>query len=468
MRKISMILAAMFLFLVAGYAQQAKYVFYFIGDGMGVNQVNGTEIFRGELDGKIGITPLLFTQFPCVTIATTYSTNCGITDSAASGTALASGHKTKSGTIGMLEDHETSVNSIAVWAKNAGAQVGISTSVSIDHATPSAFYAHQPSRKMYYEIGNDMIKAGFDFYAGSDFLRPKGKNGDQPNLYELTEQAGYTLYRGYEAFQKGTQRDKVVLLQSEGYDKYSLPYAIDRKEGDMSLKDIVKAGVECLSQDLSKGFFFMIEGGEIDWACHSNDAATAFHEVMDLDNAIAVAYEFYQQHPNETLIVITADHETGGFTLGINGKYELNLKALDSKKMSESAFTKLVNNLRNETGNKVTWEMMQRALKENFGFWDTLTLTEAQENRLKTIYEESFSNKEVELKESEYHKDEPIAVAAKEIINEIARVGWSTGGHTAGFVPVIAIGTGSELFHQRTDNAEIPLKIAKAAGYMPN
>ncbi len=465
MKKISMMLVALFLFIATGFAQQAKYVFYFIGDGMGVNQVNATEMYRGELDGKIGTTPLLFTQFPSMTVATTFAANNGVTDSAASGTALATGHKTKYGTIGMLEDQNTPANSIAVWAKKKGAQVGISTSVSVDHATPAAFYAHQPDRGMYYEIGNDLIKSNVDFFAASDFLLPQGKDGKQPNLYELVQQAGYTIYRGYDEYVKGGKKDKVILFQPKGGANRSIPYAIDRKPGDMSLQQIVKAGIDFFSKDLSKGFFFMVEGGEIDWACHSNDAATVFHEIIDMDEAIKEAYEFYLKHPDETLIVVTADHETGGITLGIKGKSRLNLKALASQKMSEKAFTELVNNMRKETGNKVSWEMIQQALKENFGFWDTLELSEAQEARLKNIYNESFGNKDVVLKESEYQKAEPIAAAAKEIISEIAWIGWTTGGHTAGFVPVTAIGAGAELFHQRTDNAEIPRKIAKAAGY---
>lgn len=119
----------------------------------------------------------------------------------------------------------------------------------------------------------------------------------------------------------------------------------------------------------------MVEGGKIDWACHSNDAATAFHEVEDFDNAIKVAYEFYMQHPDETLIVITADHETGGIVLG-TGPYELNLQVLKNQKVSEQGFTRIVNNLRMETKNQVSWESIQKALKENFGFWDTVKLNE--------------------------------------------------------------------------------------------
>ena len=150
---------------------QAKYVFYFIGDGMGVNQVNGTEMYRAELqNGRIGVEPLLFTQFPVGTMASTFSATNSVTDSSAAGTALATGSKTYNGAIGM-DDQKNPLQTVAEKAKKAGKRVGIATSVSIDHATPAAFYAHQPSRSMYYEIATDLPKADFDFYAGSGFLK---------------------------------------------------------------------------------------------------------------------------------------------------------------------------------------------------------------------------------------------------------------------------------------------------------
>ena len=126
---------------------------------MGVNQVLGTEMYRGELEGKIGVTPLLFTQFPYATIATTFSATNGVTDSAAAGTALATGkQKRKNGALGdgkrIWKPKLTVLHS---WAKNKGCRVGISTSVSVDHATPAAFYAHQGQRSSYYNSGS-----GFD------------------------------------------------------------------------------------------------------------------------------------------------------------------------------------------------------------------------------------------------------------------------------------------------------------------
>lgn len=470
MKKLSLLLSFLLLVL-SGYAQQAKYVFYFIGDGMGVNQVQGTELYRGELEGKIGITPIWFTQFPYATTATTFSATNGVTDSAAAGTALATGNKTQNGTIGMKQDLQTEVSSVAVWAKNKGCRVGVTTSVSVDHATPAAFYAHDPSRGSYYKIGTDLYKAGFDFYAGSDFIDPNNKDnkdGNSENLYTMAEKNGYTIARGYKDYLKKCKKaDKMILFQSEKAsekDRTAIPYAIDRTKDDLTLADITRSAINFLSKDLSKGFFLMVEGGKIDWACHSNDAATAFHEVADMDEAVKVAYEFYSQHPDETLIVVTADHETGGFVLG-TGAYKLNLQVLKNQKVSESGFTRILNELRKKYNNNVSWEKVQQALKENFGFWDKVKLNEKQEERLLAKYNNTFKGKEAKLEKSEYAQDEPLAAEAKRIIDEIALVGWTSGGHSAGYVPVFAIGAGADLFQGRIDNTEIPIKIAQAAGY---
>ena len=446
MKKLSITILFFLLAFCQINAQQAKYVFYFIGDGMGVNQVQGTELYLGELEGKIGITPLQFTQFPYTTVATTFSATNGVTDSAAAGTALATGNKTKNGAIGVLKDLQTPVYSVATWAKEHGCRVGVATSVSVDHATPAAFYAHASGRGSYYEIGKDLYETGFDFYAGSDFLQPQDKKNPQAaNLYSLADQYGYTIARGYKDYLKKSKKaDKMILFQPEAAskaDRSSIPYAIDRGKSDLTLQEITRSAINFLSKDLSKGFFLMVEGGKIDWACHSNDAATTFHEVIDFDNAIKVAYEFYSQHPDETLIVVTADHETGGFVLG-KGPYELNLQVFKNQKVSESGFTKVINQLRSKTNNQVSWEAVQQALKDNFGFWDKIKLNEKQ-----------------------YAQDEPIAAEAKRIINEIALTGWTSGGHSAGYVPVFAIGAGAEKFQNRIDNTEIPVKIAEAAGY---
>ena len=336
--------AALCLVALTGLAQgKAKYVFYFIGDGMGVNQVNGTETYLAALEGRIGTTPLCFADFPASALVTTFSGTNGVTDSAAAGTALATGHKTKNGALGLLADLATPIYSVAVSAKESGAAVGVATSVSIDHATPAAFYAHVGYRGEYYKIGTQLPKTGFDYFGGSGFLKPTDKNyPDAPDLYKQCEQAGYVIARGYKDFQKKMRKaDKIILFQTEAATKENpkaLPYAIDRKKGDLTLQDITRAGIGQLSKSErdGKGFFLMVEGGKIDWACHSNDAATVFHEVKDFDDAIRVAYEFYNQHPDETLIVVTADHETGGIALG-RGPYELHTDVFKYQRMSTEA-----------------------------------------------------------------------------------------------------------------------------------
>ena len=471
MKKILFAMAFLAIFILPIQAQQPKYVFYFIGDGMGVNQVLGTEMYQSELKGEIGVTPLLFTQFPYATVAHTFSASNGVTDSAAAGTALATGHKTKNGAIGVNKDM-AEVTSVATWAKASGYKVGVSTSVSIDHATPASFYAHESSRNNSYQIGLDLIESNFDFYAGSDFVNPTNSNAKDgktyESLYDLTAKAGYTLARGYKDYQKKAKKaEKMILFQSEAAsakDKGSIPYAIDRQKGDMTLSEITRAGINFLSKNNDKGFFLMVEGGKIDWACHSNDGATVLAEVQDFDNAIKVAYEFYEQHPEETLIIITADHETGGLSLG-TGSYDLNLQAFKAQKVSENGFTSILNGLRKKYKNQVPWEAVQQALKDNFGFWGTVKLNEKQEARLKAVYDKTFGNQPVALEKSEYLQNEQLAGEAKRILNSIARMGWNSGGHSAGFVPVFAIGANAHLFQGRLNNTEIPVKIAEAAGY---
>lgn len=446
--------------------KKAKYVFYFIGDGMGVNQVNGTEMYLAEKEGRIGIKPLNFTQFPVTNFATTYSKYNSVTCSAAAGTALATGTKTRNGTIGMDSLHKEPLYSVAVKAKNAGRKVGITTSVSVDHATPAAFYAHQPSRKMYYEIATDLPKTGFDLYAGSGFLQAKNKKDSTAAvIYDILKDSGYLVLRGVEEFKaKSGEAAKVVFIQAQGADKGSLPYAIDRKSGDLTLAQITENAIDFLSRDNEKGFFLMVEGGKIDWACHNNDAATVFNEVVDMAEAIQKALDFYRNHPDETLIVITADHETGGIALG-TGKYALNLNVLQHQKVSVEQLTAKIKELRKEKKNKVSWEDIQALLAENLGFWSSVKLTEQQEKELKEIYKDSFKGRDAKLEKSLYASNEPLAGKAIRMLDKMALVGWTSGGHSAGVVPVFAIGAGAELFQGKLDNTDIPRKIAEAGGY---
>ena len=464
------IILLMFLFALTLSAQgKAKYVFYFIGDGMGVNQVNAAETYLGALQGRIGIQPLCFPSFPYSAFVNTQSATNGVTDSAAGGTALACGQKTKNGTLGMLKDLTTSVSSIADWARNSGAAVGITTSVAIDHATPAAFYAHVKERHEQYTIGKQLVESANDFYAGSDFTiptDPEYPNG--PTLYEEANAKGFTISRGYADYQKrAANAKKMILLQSEEAskaDRYSIPYALDRKDGDLTLTDITRAGIDFLmkKQGEKNGFFMMIEGGKIDWACHANDLAF-IPELIDMDNAVKVAYDFYKQHPDETLIIVTADHETGGIVLS-RGLYEINLAAVGNQRITIEKLGKELHKMHDVKGDKLLWDDVKTFLAENFGFWDKISLTDEQTQRLVSAFKKIMDGTSKDQR-TLYQNDDELAVTVRSIMSECAQVGWHVTSHSNGYVPCFAIGAGAEQIHGRIDNTEIPKIVAKAAGW---
>ena len=470
MRNRLSIILLMFLFALTLSAQgKAKYVFYFIGDGMGVNQVNAAETYLGALQGRIGIQPLCFPSFPYSAFVNTQSATNGVTDSAAGGTALACGQKTKNGTLGMLKDLTTSVSSIADWARNSGAAVGITTSVAIDHATPAAFYAHVKERHEQYTIGKQLVESANDFYAGSDFTIPTDPEYPNGNtLYEEANSKGFTIARGYADYQnKAANAKKMILLQSEEAskaDRYSIPYALDRKDGDLTLTDITRAGIDFLmkKQGEKNGFFMMIEGGKIDWACHANDLAF-IPELIDMDNAVKVAYDFYKQHPDETLIIVTADHETGGIVLS-RGLYEINLAAVGNQRITIEKLGKELHKMHDVKGDKLLWDDVKTFLAENFGFWDKISLTDEQTQRLVSSFKKIMDGTSKDQR-TLYQNDDELAVTVRNIMSECAQVGWHVTSHSNGYVPCFAIGVGAEQIHGRIDNTEIPKIVAKAAGW---
>ncbi|MBR1809991.1 MAG: alkaline phosphatase [Paludibacteraceae bacterium] len=453
--------------LSGAVAGEAKYVFYFIGDGMGQNQVLATEMYLAELEGRIGTKPLCFTQFPVTGQCTTFSTSNGITDSSAAGTALASGAKTKNGTLGLLPDG-SAVYTIAEQLRDAGWGVGITTSVSIDHATPAAFYAHVDSRGEYYKIGTQLAASGFDFFGGATFYHPfpKENPGDAESLYEICRKAGYTFARGYTDYQnKKEDAGKMILIQEhEGLtDDYKgegmIPYLIDRSLDDLSLTQITEAAIDFLSSRHNK-FFLMVEGGAIDWACHSNDAATAIHDVIDMDNAVRLAFEFYLQHPDETLIVVTADHETGGMALG-NSNYTLNLQLLQNQRMSVGELSGLLKKLHEQQGRKLRWESVRQLFADKLGFYTTVELTPDEDKALQQQFKQLMKGKAKKVK-TLYKELDGLTASAVALLDKKSKIGWTTGSHSASAVGVWAIGVGAEEFTGWQDETQLAPKIMSA------
>ncbi|MBR6035000.1 MAG: alkaline phosphatase [Paludibacteraceae bacterium] len=465
MKRLSLL--ALLLIVAVAASAQAKYVFYFIGDGMGANQVLGAEMYRSAIQGEpLGRVQTLMTTFPYSGHASSYSASNGITDSAAAGTCLATGTKTKNGMLGMGPD-STRLTSIAETLKAEGWGIGIMTTVAIDHATPGAFYGHVKKRNMYYTIGEQLPESRFDFFGGAGFHHPQGKHDDKPvNLYRLAEQNGYTIAHGYLEAQHLMTNDqrqttKMILVQKDddqgAKHGESLRYSIDQEEGDLTLEQIVSTAIPFLDQRYDR-FFMMVEGGMIDYACHGDDAATAFGEVWDMDAAIRVAYDFYLAHPDETLIVVTADHETGGLALG-NSDYTLHLDLLRNQKCSARAVSDHIAQVF-EANKKPTWNQVKDVLRADLGFWDEVEVTADEERELKTLFKASCK-KRANVK-TLYKSLEQLGDAGIALLNSKAHLGWTTRGHSAHAVPVFAIGAGAERFSGWHDNTEIAPLILQA------
>lgn len=428
---------------------QAKYVFYFIGDGMGANQVLGAEMYRSAVNGEpLGRVQTLMTTFPYSGHASSHSKSNGITDSAAAGTCLATGTKTTNGTLGLDENGE-SLTTIAEDLKAEGWGIGIMTTVAIDHATPGAFYAHVKKRSEYYKIGKQLAESNFDFFGGAGFHHPQGKHDDKElNLYRNAENAGYTIAHGYKEAQEKLEAKKLILVQESDDQgaKHSdnIKYSIDHKEGDLNLAQIVSTAIPFLDKRYDR-FFMMVEGGMIDYAGHSNDAAAAFGEVWDMDEAMRVAYKFYLDHPDETLIIVTADHETGGLALG-NSDYTLHLDLLQNQKCSIDMLRDAFKQLFKEN-KKAKWNDVKQIYKEQLGFWDKVEISLDEEKELKTVYKKNRDK---------------LGDAGIALLDKKAHIGWTTHSHSAHAVPIFAIGKGAENFTGWHDNTDIVPLIKKA------
>ena len=458
----------MLLIVALAASAEVKYVFYFIGDGMGSNQVLGAEMYRSALQGQpLGRVQTLMTTFPYSGSASSHSASNGITDSAAAGTCLATGTKTKNGMLGLGPD-SARLTTIAEELKAQGWGVGIMTTVAIDHATPGAFYGHVKKRSMYYEIGQQLSESGFDFFGGAGFHYPQGKkDNEKVNLYRLAEERGYTVVHGMQELagipaSRYADISKMILVQATDDQgaKHgdNLPYAIDRKEGDLTLRQIVSTAIPFLAARHER-FFMMVEGGMIDYACHGDDAATAFGEVWDMNEALQEAYAFYLAHPDETLIVVTADHETGGLALG-NSDYTLHLDLLRHQQCSEWILSdRFVQLFRDKK--KPTWEDVKTLYRETLGFWDGVQLTADEEKELKTLYKNARAKKSSDTK-TMYKTLNALGAAGVDLLNKKAHVGWTTRAHSAHAIPLYSIGPNAELFSGWHDNTDIVPLIRKA------
>lgn len=337
MRLISVILSAILTLAATSCAEnktqekKAKYIFLMIGDGMGNSHVAAAESYLSYKSGKLGGELTTFRQFPNLCLCSTHSASHNITCSSAAGTAIACGIKTDNGMLGVDPEGNT-LKSIAYELKEEGYKIGIMSSVPINHATPASFYGHNKSRSDYYNISKEIPASGFEFFGGPGFISFNGADGKEEDIDVYLERNGYEVCYGPEEFTATADTcDRIVFCQESNRKESADNYVSDKAESeDLPLAGIMEMAIEYLGD--RQPFFIMCEGGAIDWAAHDNKTMTMVNEVLDFDAAVAVAYRFYLQHPDETLIVVTADHETGGIALGSRkGGSNINWEKLENQ-----------------------------------------------------------------------------------------------------------------------------------------
>ncbi|MBN2167125.1 MAG: alkaline phosphatase [Marinilabiliaceae bacterium] len=462
-----------------------KYVFFFIGDGMSAAQINLAEAALGSSEFKlksasVGLGELNIRQLPVSGMQTTHAQDRYITGSAASATALACGEKTTINTISMNGDHSADLKTMAEMAKEKGMKVGIVSSVSIDHATPACFYAHTATRKNLQEIGQDLINSGFDYFAGGNVCHNKYKDYSLDSFINDAKLRGYSYVNTQSAFAALNSNSGKVIATLECLRNYvadgcALPYELDINDqtsdnDKITLAEFTKKGIEVLDND--NGFFIMVEGGKIDWACHANDAVATAHDMIGFDNAIGEALAFYEKHPDETLIVVTGDHECGGLSLGFSSTgYET---AFDLLQYQNKSYWLFEENLKAKIKDSLvtTFEQALEEVKLNFGLGDeslnsVLALSEYELELLRDSYNRTING------ESDHQPEEisviygyydPFTVTVTHILNNKAGIDWTSYSHTGSPIPVFAKGQGELNFSGYYDNTDVAKKIMAIAG----
>ncbi|WP_419661151.1 alkaline phosphatase [Desulfosarcina variabilis str. Montpellier] len=448
-----------------------KYVFYFIGDGLGASQRQFSEFFlRAKTHNPSR--KLLMNTFEVAGINSTYAADTLITDSAAAGTALASGVKTNKGVIGKSPDGKN-VKTLVEAAENDGMATGLITTTRLTHATPAAFAAHNISRDNENEIANDYLNSDVDFLAGggirhfipqSEALKNtdavgqpiKSKRKDERNLVQEFEAKGYRTFIGMQGAKAFATTDFSSVDKVFAAFTYThLPYEIERIHQYThlpSLARMTRAGIDVLSND-PDGFFLMVEGGRIDHAAHANDATGVIYDTIAFDDAIKAAYEFYLSHKNETLIVVVGDHETGGMGLGMDSMgYKLDLTCLMDTKVSVEDTLNYGDG--QYQGDKAAYYQF---LEAQFGLKN---LTEDEKARLEKAMLDADAGKTVG-----YYQVNPAALTAAHILSQRANISWTTTIHTATMIPMSATGTAADQFSGYKDNTEIARAMAQVLGF---
>ncbi|MFQ3234666.1 MAG: alkaline phosphatase [Paraglaciecola sp.] len=409
--------------------QRPKNIIMVVGDGMGPAYTSAYRFFNDDR-ATPNVEDTVFDRL-LVGMASTYPARISgyVTDSAAGATALSTGVKSYNGAIAVDTD-KAPLLTVLQWAKQQGLKTGIAVTSQINHATPAGYSTHNESRHNYNEIADSYFdqkiagKFTLDVMLGGGwkyFIRP------DRNLVEEFKQAGYQYVDKIEALDSlATGSPLLGLFADKG-----LPWALDSKD-HQRLPALTQTAVKQLQND--KGFFLLVEASQVDWAGHANDIGSAMAEMHDL--ALTVNWlESYAQTHLDTLVVLTADHSTGGLTIGADNDYRWDPQWLENLKVSPE---------------KIAAQLMLS--DDKIGLAKELLGFELSEEEQVLIAAINSSD------------DEAAYRSVKSLLDIRSNSGWTTMGHTGGDVPVFAIGPGSERFKGLLKNTQIADNIFKLLG----
>ena len=492
------LLSTLFLFVWISSAQGAdpKNVILLIGDGMGPQAVGLAVYYNRFMNGADK--PLHMEHLMAkgnTGYCLTYQYGTVVTDSASAATALASGVKTRDAMIG--KDHDgRAMKTIVDVATRLGKSSGLISNTRMTHATPAAFYAHVVHRDMENEIARQLVaRADLSVLlsSGAQHFVPKGTRVEEhPDLKATTRAAGWGQSKReddrdlvLEAKDKGyaimANDSELSALDSKKTEKLlglfgatAFPSAIDRQPhhqtGVPTLPAMTQKGLEILARN-PKGFFLMVEGGQVDWVEHGNDVASVLHEMLEFDEAIGVAMRFADANP-DTLVVVTADHDTGGMAIAYHtyrppepvklasgetwkSKYNFNDRGIFQRMAAQKkSFARMIADSKGDP------TALRKQVEENTLF----TLTEEQAAALLTRDPAKGYSTTRDLPEFyPYGGVSPTALLGRLFAKEMGTA-WAVGTHTHTPVMVFAGGPSAHRFRGLLDNTHIPRIMAEEWG----
>ncbi|MHC0037682.1 alkaline phosphatase [Pseudoneobacillus sp. C159] len=387
---------------------KVKNVIFMVPDGYSAAYATNYRWFKGEeslMDSML------------VGMHRTYSSNSEITDSAAAGTAFATGVKTNNGMISTSPDGKK-LKTILEAAEENGKATGLVATSTITHATPAVFASHVASRVNEADIAPQLIDNDVEVILGG------GKKYFPDSILKEATGNGYDIISNKSELKKAKQSTKLIGLFAVD----ALAPELDRDTTEQpSLEEMTKSALEVLQKD-KDGFFLMVEGSQIDWAGHAHDAAWAMKDTEAFEQALAAVLEFAKKDKN-TLVVVAGDHDTGGMSVGGYGHREVKLKILRKVTATGGRMASKLDSTRSN-------------IKEVVKQYTTLDLKDAEVQKIKAA-----SNPDI---------------AINQVISERASVGWTSSNHTGVDVPLYAFGPGSDLFKGLHENTDIPVLMAQA------